>query len=196
MLKEVFDFATKAMAGHEAGLERRQEVRQLKEQMALINSELNGLEPSSPRALEMNEEKEALHREMDLWYAHALSQVSTFVSYFPLAFLLQIHIQGWVFKQDNYGHFFVQWHVTADLMGLKTAIGVEGEGSMSHPCPWCMATPSEYKAIGNDDIQRTWAARDLSGCVWPIPMERMHACSMHCNHRVVERILYQVMLVC
>lgn len=102
--------------------------------------------------------------------------------------------QGWVVKgRGGRGFFWVEWHTMCDLAALKTAMGVEGEGSKKYPCILCKGTYEEMQNLEHAPFdERVLHEKDR---VFPIPAWRMHACSMHCHHRITERILQKFMEV-
>ena len=102
--------------------------------------------------------------------------------------------EGRVVSVQGHGFFFVEFSIISDLACLKACMGIgSGKGSKKHPCPWCMA---DYQQLGDFDTK--WDARpetldnSILGKVG-IPKERLKACSMHCHHRVTERLLRHIM---
>jgi hypothetical protein len=95
---------------------------------------------------------------------------------------------GHVLHVAGSGYFFVQWHVIMDMACLRSALKVEGEGSMVRPCSNCDKPYKEFELLGPPG-----APRCMLDAAFPIPRERYHACAMHCKHRVTERFLYNLM---
>jgi hypothetical protein len=92
-------------------------------------------------------------------------------------------------------YFFVEWHTISDLMGLKHSIGLEGEGSQTCPCPICPAKYGDFTArVNNPNLQPLPNRLDMDP-IFPIPMSRQHGCCMHAHHRIVERILLELVRV-
>ena len=91
------------------------------------------------------------------------------------------------------GYFWVEWHTICDLAALKTAIGIEGAGSKKYPCILCKGTYDEMQNLDHSPFEERHQNEDDR--IFPIPSWRMHACSMHCHHRVTERILQKFMEV-
>lgn len=113
--------------------------------------------------------------------------------------LFCISLQGKVVKgEGSEAYFFVEWHVVCDMAAWKLILGVEGDGSRKCPCPLCMGTTAQHL----DDVllgaggTPVWLERDMSRCIFPLPLSRFHPCGMHCYHRISERLLLEVMKVC
>jgi len=93
--------------------------------------------------------------------------------------------------------YFVEWHTVGDLQAFKIAEGVEGKGSLKQPCPLCLCTRDDMEK--NLDKPESWfeeAGRvRVKRGVYLISRFRMHPCVMHCEHRVTEKILQQLMRI-
>ena len=87
----------------------------------------------------------------------------------------------------------MEWHTICDLAALKNAIGVEGSGSKKHPCVLCLGTYDEMQNLHHAPFEPR--SQNDNDRIFPIPTWCMHACSMHCHHRITERILQTFMEV-
>lgn len=105
------------------------------------------------------------------------------------AWLQDAEQRGWVHK-GNGQYFFIEWHLVPDLACLKATLDIDsGDGSFSYPCPICMCP---HDQLGSED---EFDDRDLSkGIFGFLPKHRIHACAMHCHHRICERLLLAILL--
>ena len=99
--------------------------------------------------------------------------------------------QGYMVHVPGKGSFFVEWHILPDLKCLKILLGMGSCGSKRRPCPFCDVPDTHLGDMANSG---TWPARNWEGTrVFPLPMHRFHLCTMHCHHRVCEKILMEIL---
>lgn len=98
--------------------------------------------------------------------------------------------KGWMEHVEGRGYFFVEWHAIMDMACMREERGVTGAGSKSMPCGLCkkLWTNFEHLHLGPGEL------RQHANAVFPLPVSRIHACAMHCKHRVTERFLWRMML--
>lgn len=88
--------------------------------------------------------------------------------------------------------------MVCDMAGWKVALGVEGTGSRQCPCPLCQGTTTQHLdhiLTGGSTTRPVWVERDITKCIFPLPLSRFHPCGMHCYHRISERLLLETMKV-
>lgn len=153
------------MAQHEEGLHRREaELMPLQEKLRSAAMHRNDMVPESISAYDHAKS------DVDTWYAAAAAQ-------------------GHVVHLRERGYFFVEWHVITDMACLRSAVGVEGQGSKNQPCSLCTKLWAQFELLGPNAQMRDTS----STAVFPLPQHRYHACAMHCKHRITERFLYNLM---
>jgi hypothetical protein len=114
------------------------------------------------------------------------------------------------------GDYIVEWHLTADMKTIKCMYGLQHGANAKHPCIYCLQEKAPKEALGSD-VAAKRAAKERQQPSWkgglfsshfpaeptrgtvqdvvfdpilPIPLSRVHICTLHANVRMVEKILH------
>jgi hypothetical protein len=141
---------------------------------------LDTLEPIDPHVdpLVMTRLRRIIHRKKatrTAWIARAVSK-------------------GWL-QQCVENHVWVDVHVISDMAATRSMLGLEGRGSLRNFCHLCTCTHSEVS-----NLTKTWLPREglqvgikRLDSVFKIPIHKMHCCTVHCDCRVSECILRELL---
>ena len=102
---------------------------------------------------------------------------------------------------DGYGSYEVEWHLAADLKTLKCMYNVGHGANAKHSCIYCMHTRKKEKVpSGGWSNGVTSCRQDLSpnrdemdkniNPILPIPLTRVHICTLHAFVRIVDKLVY------
>jgi hypothetical protein len=124
------------------------------------------------------------------------------------------HNQGEKLKvqfDDGSVHTFeVEWHLAGDLKTLKCCAGVKNGAMCEHACLFCMTAREKKQNPATNKTKSQWMGglkasrpshqigkaptRDKEDpgwdCVFDIPLERIHICTMHGENRIVEKLVH------
>ena len=122
--------------------------------------------------------------------------------------------KGQLLEVLGIGEFKVEWHLAGDMKSIKCMYGLKHGANSKHSCIYCMQERTKPVVTSADEAQQLlskrsslWdgglfsrsvhpklvlGARGLSQWkrVLPIPIGKVHICTLHALNRIVEKILH------
>lgn len=127
--------------------------------------------------------------------------------------LISAQNAGQLLDVPNVGSFTVQWHLSADMKTIKSLYGLSSGANSTYCCIYCeqrkvkpvISTESNARqaaqrrtptwegglfASGVASKQVSLTSSDRWRPVLPIPLERVHICTLHTFNRICEKVLH------
>jgi len=127
--------------------------------------------------------------------------------------LIKAQVEGRLLCVEGVGNFRVEWHLSADMKTIKCLYGLKHGANAIHSCIYCNQQRTKSvvgtTASATSEARRrkyTWHGGLFAGNVtakpistdgeprWkpilPIPLERVHICTLHALTRMMEKILH------
>ena len=168
-----------------------------------------------PRVTPKDPKYFSVQSENDIWWLAAFEVakedhgiLKAFFNLTEIPDVIRRQSNGEKLHVDGYGDFTVEWHLAGDLKTLKCMYGVSNAANAKFPCLYCMHGRTKESSgrnvwdngIGNnaapsrDGMLRVggdWVPKDVNwDPILPIPLSRVHFCTLHAFVRIVEKIVY------
>lgn len=125
------------------------------------------------------------------------------LSFADVAAIIDRHNKGEKLNVAGVGEFEIEWHLAADLKTLKALFGCKGGANAKYACLYCLLqwAKGQWKGGACKCAQHKPPERDSAASVkrqrpekWdpilPIPLERVHLCTMHAENRLLEKLVH------
>lgn len=132
----------------------------------------------------------------------------------PIPTLISAQNEGQLLQVPDIGSFKVEWHLSANMKTIKSLYGLSSGANATHCCIYCLQKKTKSvitteaaariaslkrtptwegglfaSGISNKPINQTTSIGRWKH-VLPIPLERVHICTLHAFHRICEKILH------
>lgn len=128
--------------------------------------------------------------------------------------LIEAQNAGQLLQVPEIGDFKVQWHLSADMKSIKVMYGLKHGANCLQTCIYCnqerskpVVTTAAQAVMTLSKKTQSWSgglfstsvhAKPLIGAralnrwkpILPIPLNRVHICTLHALNRIVEKILH------
>jgi hypothetical protein len=111
--------------------------------------------------------------------------------------IMSSHDAGEKLYVEGYGSYFVEWHLAADLKTLKCMYNISHGANAMHSCLYCMKKKQKDRSWNGGILschQNLPPNRDQLDpnldAVLPIPLIRVHMCTLHAFVRIVDKMVY------
>jgi len=128
--------------------------------------------------------------------------------------LVEAQNSGQVLEVEGVGSFQVEWHLASDMKTIKALYGLSNGANAKHCCIYCMQEKKKIVIRTESDAilsqkkrTPTWSGGVFASNIsskpvslgsfpdrWkpiiPIPLERVHICTLHALNRICEKLLH------
>jgi hypothetical protein len=128
--------------------------------------------------------------------------------------LIAAQENGQLLQVPGIGDFKIEWHFAGDMKSIKCMYGLKHGANTKHACIYCLQERTKPLVTSVDEARQLLSKRS---CSWdgglfsksvhskpvlgarglgrwkpilPIPIDRVHICTLHALNRIVEKILH------
>lgn len=124
-------------------------------------------------------------------------------SFADVADVIKRHNNGETLDVAGVGKFNIEWHLASDLKTLKALYGCKSGPNATYSCLYCMLKRENGQWKGgackakqhlppdrDSDANAATQGSDNWDPILPIPLSRVHICTMHAENRLIEKIIH------